>query len=1205
MKNIIKKSLLIAALLIGVFLYASAYDHIGVAAGTIELGTISTTPGAGNKFGKYKDGAYLYRGTAWSYSSGKGIKTQNSNSGVVFYLANSADITITVLFDASKNFANVDAKLYTISDSDYDKLFTGVENKTAVTFSSTDYETKTVVIDKKGNFQETFSALPAGYYYIVCTGTGSNTYFTQLIVGESSTPVTPTVSSITVSPANATLDINGTQQLTATVDASPASADKTVTWSTSNANVATVSTTGMVTAIAQGTATITATSNLDNTKSGTCAITVNAPAAPIEVESISIKTATTIAIGGSETLSVTYTPSDANTGKAITWTSDKTNIATVDANGKVTGVAAGTAVITATSEKGKKATCTVTVQAVAVTGVSIAPTSVTIKEGATTNLTATVQPSNATNKNISWSSNKTNIATVNASGVVTGVAVGEATITVTTEDGNKTATCTVTVEEASPVPQTDLSLHLPEVYNAKESEGGYGADLTVVGGREYEVYYINRDGESKLDVATSNTDKSGCITNSTGDASMRATDGWFTVKAASSGGDTNASAQDEYGQSIRKVNIISGNDILLHVKGFDQFSFYGKDNSTGGTKNFEVYINDVKQTMAPDNTYSIRRFDIDPGEKVIRITAIGTSNNTFVAFSLRVAQEPRVKYLEGNDSAQNVWAGRTIRPITYYTKYNDKGETRLLWDGPEATGISLSLKGKGAIGDTLQLAGTAACPAGEYKYRVASFTSGGVMTASVKGQFTVKTQISFKNIKDTIMEVYQGENMDPILFTYFAKDADEITLDWGSNVPAGITGSGENESYSISGIPQSTGTYTYTLTVAGGNSVQGQLKILELNLDDDPVLFLLSDREAYTKDGIYAYLKDELGYNLVARVAQAGLRSADQYARYKWILISEDADAENGEVLAIIRDGAGLPVLNMQAFAYAPNRLDWGEPNNGSVTDEGRYITVTRGDHPIFQKLHKNKGDKMMVLNSITRVGMMPIDVQLNGSLCLATALKRDLDDYYADGDAATFLHEIPASSDLRDGTKYICMPISISSSKNLSTDGKKLVDAVVEYLLSDKPTVSTPTLEITSFRIGNLVGSIDQNANIITFDINTSEYPDLDLSAVTPTITLADPENTLVEPGPNEPVDMQWTQWIPVYYTVTDHVCQRVYTIVINLYSPEGVEEVYTAGEWVNIFDIYGRKVATTNEDIYSMSLPHGMYIVVTENGQTLKIMR
>ena len=130
----------------------------------------------------------------------------------------------------------------------------------------------------------------------------------------------------------------------------------------------------------------------------------------------------------------------------MTWTSSDSNVAAV-ANGKVTAVKAGTATITVKTEDGNKtATCTVTVKAKTypVESVTLDKTSVELTEGEETTLTATINPSNATNKNVTWTSSDSNVATV-ANGKVTAVKAGTATITVKTEDGNKTATCTVTV----------------------------------------------------------------------------------------------------------------------------------------------------------------------------------------------------------------------------------------------------------------------------------------------------------------------------------------------------------------------------------------------------------------------------------------------------------------------------------------------------------------------------------------------------------------------------------------------------------------------------------------------------------------------------------------------------------------------------------------------------------------------------------------
>lgn len=1067
----------------------------------------------------------------------------------------------------------------------------------------------------------TLTADYSALYLMRAEGSGTCICAIKVERAEGSTPVDPDpvqVEDVTFDKTQLSLEQGQTATLTATV--TPSNAEYEISWSSYDPTIATVTFDGLVgtvTALKPGTTYIMMSATQGSiSHTATCDVTVTSPAVQIPVTGIQLnKAETSLYVGNSETLTVTYLPADANTGKGVNWLSLNENIATVE-NGVITAKAVGSTVITATTTDGQfTASCNVTVEekpVVHVTGVTLSSSTATINEGETMTLTATVSPSDAADKSVTWSSNKPEVAAVNK-GVVTGVSQGTAVITVTTNDGGFSKSCTVTVKAGVPVPQTGLTLHQPEVYAASASEGGYGGSLSVVNGREYEAYYMTRDANSKFCIATTNADKTtGITTLTSGDYSCTANDGWFTFAGVGWSSASDAMG-DEFGTMARRLDMDNSCEFSMHIKGFDQFAIVGKDkkidDTSGQTKPennryLEVYIDDVLQPKQFNTNPTVRRYEVSSQEHVIRIVHIGSEKSSMYAFSLRVAQEPRVKYLDGNDTTQVVWASRPMKPITYYTKYNKMGETRLVWDNQEATGITLTKKGEGAIGDTLQIAGTALCPAGEYYFHVQSLTSAGVITASVPGKLTVKTQISFMNPVDTLMEVYQGEEMDPIIFSYFANSPDEITIDWGGNAPSGITGSGDNGRYTLSGTPQSIGTYSYTVSVAGGNSVHGQLTVLELNLGDNPVLYLQSDREAYKQDGVYAYIKNELGYSPVARVAQDGLRKAEQYDMYKWILISEDADAENGEVLEIISKGAGKPVLNMKSFAYAPNRLDWGEPNNGSVSDNGRYITVTRDDHPIFQTMHKTKGQSIMVLNEINRVGLMPANIHLNGSLCLATALTRDLEDYYKDGEAATFLHEIPANSDLRDGTKYICMPISISSSKKLSTDGKKLIKSVIDYLLSSDPSVAAPTLAITSFKIGKLAGRIDEEDNII-FDINRSEYPDLDLSAVTPTITLADPDNTFVIPGPDEPVDLQWTQWIPVNYTVTDHVCQRVYTVIVNFYSPEGIEDVYSAGEWVNIFDIYGRKIATTNEDIYSMPLPHGMYIVVTENGQTLKIMR
>ena len=162
------------------------------------------------------------------------------------------------------------------------------------------------------------------------------------------------------------------------------------------------------------------------------------------------KTSLTLTEGGSETLQATIQPSNA-TNKTITWSSSNTSVATVDSAGKVTAVKAGTATITATSNNGKKVNCTVTVNAktVAVTGITLNKTSVAFNVGGSETLQATIQPSNATNKTVTWSSSNTSVATVDSAGKVTAVKAGTATITATSNNSKK-ASCTVTVVEKQP-----------------------------------------------------------------------------------------------------------------------------------------------------------------------------------------------------------------------------------------------------------------------------------------------------------------------------------------------------------------------------------------------------------------------------------------------------------------------------------------------------------------------------------------------------------------------------------------------------------------------------------------------------------------------------------------------------------------------------------------------------------------------------------
>ena len=252
----------------------------------------------------------------------------------------------------------------------------------------------------------------------------------------------PTVAVSGVSLNKTSLSFTGTgssQTLTATVSPSNAT-NKTLTWSSSNTSVATVSN-GVVKAVGFGTATITAKSN--NGKTASCSVTVN----PIAVSGVSLnKTSLSFTgTGSSQTLTATVSPSNA-TNKTLTWSSSNTSVATVS-NGVVKAVGFGTATITAKSNNGKTASCSVTVNPIQPTGIKATPeTSTLYGLNGTVRLSANVMPSNATNKAVTWSSRNTSVATVSSDGTVKAVGYGTTVITATTVNG-LTSNCTINVKK--------------------------------------------------------------------------------------------------------------------------------------------------------------------------------------------------------------------------------------------------------------------------------------------------------------------------------------------------------------------------------------------------------------------------------------------------------------------------------------------------------------------------------------------------------------------------------------------------------------------------------------------------------------------------------------------------------------------------------------------------------------------------------------
>lgn len=266
-------------------------------------------------------------------------------------------------------------------------------------------------------------------------------FFLTLLLGCTEKETQVEVSSVSLNTATIEMVEGETFSLVATVLPKDAEYDG-VTWASSNASVASVNS-GTVTALKEGTATITASAG---GKSATCSVKVSAKI--IAVTSISLdKASLSIQVGDTETLTATIQPDNA-TDKAVVWTSSEDAIASVS-NGKITAHKSGKATITAKSGT-CSAECEVTVS-VNTESITLDKTTLSLSVGETAQLTATVKPDDATDKTVTWSSSDESVAKVD-NGKVAALKSGKATITA--KCGDKTAECAVTVT----VPVSSITL---------------------------------------------------------------------------------------------------------------------------------------------------------------------------------------------------------------------------------------------------------------------------------------------------------------------------------------------------------------------------------------------------------------------------------------------------------------------------------------------------------------------------------------------------------------------------------------------------------------------------------------------------------------------------------------------------------------------------------------------------------------------------
>lgn len=479
------------------------------------------------------------------------------------------------------------------------------------------------------NREGTIKAIAPGATYIKVTVEGTNvSTMAKIIVDEelndsdSSTPTTPPTESVPTPPivnsdydedeeVNKTVHVTGVYASVAkdslkvgektklAYEIRPHNADnKNVTFASNNTKVAKIDKNGNITALSPGQADISV-----RTKDGnkTFFVTIYVSASNVPVNSVTLnKRETTLVVGSKETLIATISPASA-TNKSLSWSSSNPSVATVSKNGVLEAKQAGTTTITVTTKDGgKQASATVTVKnkVVAVKGVSLDKTSMNLNLGSTYHLTATINPSNATNQNITWSTSNSKVVSVDLAGNIKAVSSGTATIKVKTSDGNYEADCKVTVPA---IKITKLTLNANKIQLVKGKTYQIKASITPSNATNKSLKYTS--------------DNTGVATvNSSGKITAKGL-GTATIKVAATDGSSKTA-------TMTVVVAASGNMIDIRNQKYTKYYtdvinyMYATSTSSKHIQNFAIYnIGKSSETAYFSTVESGTSSDISTAEK--------------------------------------------------------------------------------------------------------------------------------------------------------------------------------------------------------------------------------------------------------------------------------------------------------------------------------------------------------------------------------------------------------------------------------------------------------------------------------------------------------------------------------------------------------------------------------------------------------------
>lgn len=353
---------------------------------------------------------------------------------------------------------------------------------------------------------------------------GAWEFFDTSTIDTGKEPVPAT--SVTISDAPEQLPVGETAQLTVTV--APEDSTDKVKWASSDESVLTVSAGGLVTAVANGDATVIATAG---GQTDSVSVTVTTPATSVTIAGAP---ESPLPVGSTVQLSAVAKPDD--TTDEVLWASSDENVLTVDADGLVTALGNGKATITATAgDQVDSITVTVVTPA---SGVELDAESLTLYIGGdASKLTARVLPAIASDKDVLWASSDDGVVTVDGDGVVFPAGVGSATVTATTVDGGFTASCAVTVGEHV----SGIELDKGEISIIGAGTAELRATVSPDAALDKSVTW------STSDASVATVDESGLVT-ATGKGSA-------VVTATSTDGDLSASCKVSVGNPVTRFEL--------------------------------------------------------------------------------------------------------------------------------------------------------------------------------------------------------------------------------------------------------------------------------------------------------------------------------------------------------------------------------------------------------------------------------------------------------------------------------------------------------------------------------------------------------------------------------------------------------------------------------------------------------------------------